>query len=309
MSENVIQIDSLSKIYGKLFWKKKEAALDNLTISIPKGKVLGFLGPNGAGKTTTIKLIMDLIKPSNGTIQILNSTVDDIKVKERIGFLPDSPAFSPHMSANEFLNVCAKLYKMPSDRRKLRIVEVLEIVKMSQHAKSKMKGFSKGMLQRIGIAQAILNDPDLLVLDEPLVGLDPHGRQELKQIILDQKEKGTSVLFCSHILSDVETICDNIAIMNKGELLCSGTIDELLSDTGYKLTITPGNDSLATQFLADSRSSSKLENGTWELTFDTDKEKGLRSFVDKNPETMILSSSKESLEDFFFRKIEKITDN
>jgi len=307
MSENVIEIDSLSKVYGRLFWKKKEPALDNLTISIPKGKVFGFLGPNGAGKTTTIKLIMDLIKPTNGSINILHSTVDDIKVKERIGFLPDSPAFSPHMSAKEFLNICAKLYKMSSDKRKVRIEEVLDAVKMTEHAKSKLKSFSKGMLQRIGIAQAILNEPDLLVLDEPLVGLDPHGRQELKSIILEQKEKGTSVLFCSHILSDVETICDNIGIMNKGKLLCSGSIDELLSNTGLKLTVTPGNDELATQFISTAKSSSKLENGTWEMTFDTDKEEDLKVAVKSNEDAMTLSASKESLEDFFFKKIEEHT--
>lgn len=309
MCENIIEIEHLSKVYGRFFWEKKVTALNDLTISIPKGEVFGFLGPNGAGKTTTIKLIMDLIKPTNGSIRVLNSTVDDINVKGRIGFLPDSPSFSPHMSAYEFLNICAKLYKMPSERRKSRIEEVLEIVKMSQHAKSKLKGFSKGMLQRIGIAQAILNEPELLVLDEPLVGLDPLGRQELKEIIFAEKEKGTSVLFCSHILSDVETICDSIGIMNTGKLLCAGTLDELLSSTGLKLLIKPNNDDLATQLLSDTKSSSKSEDGSWTMTFDIDKKDKINEFVKNNKDSMTLSDSKENLEEFFFKKIEDCPPN
>ena len=220
MEDYVIKTENLSKTYGFMFWKKSEPALRNLNLAIPKGTVFGFLGPNGAGKTTTIRLLMDLIKPSEGNATLFGKPVGKFEIKKQIGFLPDSPAFSGYLSAYEFLVICAKLLKIPRARRKDRIFEVLDMVKMSEHAKSKLAGFSRGMVQRIGIAQAILNDPKLLILDEPLVGLDPLGRQEFKDIIMEQKKRGISVFFCSHILSDVEKICDHIGILYKGEMLC-----------------------------------------------------------------------------------------
>ena len=189
MDEYVIQTEKLTKDYSNWLRKTPRPALDQLTISIPKGCVFGFLGPNGAGKTTTIKILMGLIRPTGGTASVLGKPYDDVESKNRIGFLPDSPAFTPTLSANEFLDVCARLLRIPSDRRKKRVEEVLEIVRMSQHAKSKIGTFSRGMLQRIGIAQAILNNPDLLILDEPLLGLDPYGRQEFKEIILKKIEE------------------------------------------------------------------------------------------------------------------------
>ncbi len=305
MAEIAVLTENLSKTYGWLLWKKSTPSLTKLNLSIPKGVVFGFLGPNGAGKTTTIRLLMDLIRPSEGRAFILGKPVGDHKVKERIGFLPDCPAFSAYLTANEFLNICAKLLRIPSGERKGRIAEVLEIVNMTEHARSKLGGFSRGMTQRIGIAQAILNRPELLILDEPLIGLDPLGRQELKNIMINQKKRGTNVFFSSHILSDVEKICDYVGILNRGNLLCYGTLDELLSATGYRVKIRPGKDDIVKDLMTDAISSSKLPDGGWELVFNSGPQvdQKINQVKAAQPEAIDVSSSKENLEDFFFRKI------
>jgi len=307
--DNIIEIKGLTKYYGSLFWKKKKPSLFELNLTIPEGAIFGFLGPNGAGKTTTIKILMNLIKQSSGEALILGCPPDNVEVKRSIGFLPDAPAFSPYLSAVEFLNICAKLFGIPSDIRKKRIAEVLENVRMTRHAKSKLGGFSRGMTQRIGIAQAILNNPKLLILDEPLVGLDPHGRQELKDIILDQKARGTSVFFCSHILSDAEKICDRIGILCESRLLCSGRLDELLSETGSKLHVNPGHDDIAKDMLSAATETIKRPDGGWELSFSNKTEitQALLAVKEKHGDAVAITSSRESLEDFFFRKIENAT--
>jgi len=307
--ENIIETRGLTKYYGSFFWKKKKPSLCDLTLSIPEKSIFGFLGPNGAGKTTTIKILMNLIKQSSGDALIMGCPPDNVEVKKSIGFLPDAPAFSPYLSANEFLNICAKLFGIPSSIRKTRIAEVLEAVRMTRHAKSKLGGFSRGMTQRIGIAQAILNNPKLLILDEPLVGLDPHGRQELKDIILDQKARGTSVFFCSHILSDAEKICDRVGILFESRLLCCGRLDELLTATGSKLRIVAGRDDIAKAVLTEATETIKHPDGSWELTFSNTKEteQTLLTVKEKYGDAVTIASSRESLEDFFFRKIANAT--
>jgi len=304
--EFVIKTEGLTKVYGWLFWKSPKPSLDHLNLCIPKGIVFGFLGPNGAGKTTTIRLLMDLIKPTSGSALVLGQEPDDVKTKQRIGYLPDAPAFSPYLTAYEFLDVCARLLKIPSPQRKTRIEEVLDIVKMAEHAKSKLGGFSRGMTQRIGIAQAILNKPELLILDEPLVGLDPHGRNELMNIVFHQKKAGTNVFFCSHILSDVERICDSIGILYKGQLLCSGPMDELLSRKGSRVNIGSGQDFIAQDLITYSSSSSKMPDGSWEfiLPDKPDVQNKIKYLKEKYPDSITITPSRENLEDFFFRRIE-----
>ena len=307
MQENVIEIEDLSKNYRRWFSSKGTMALNHLTISVPKGSVFGFLGPNGAGKTTTIKILMDLIKPTGGKALVLGKPAYDVNVKKKIGFLPDSPAFSKQLTAREFLTICAKLLKIPSETRSETIEEALHTVKMSDHAKEKLGSFSRGMLQRIGVAQAILNKPELLILDEPLLGLDPYGRQEFKQIIIDQQKKGTSVFFSSHILSDVEEICDRIAILKKGNLLCTGKLDDLLAASGVSVVVESGHTELFQMLMADAEGSVKNPDGGWTLTFAHDDPgvmKKIEELKKKHPEGMAISASREKLEDFFFRTVE-----
>ncbi len=307
---NIIETFDLTKTYGFLFWKKKEPALDKLNIAIQEGLVHGFLGPNGAGKTTTIKLIMDLIFPTHGEVKVFGKDPSDLDVKKNIGFLPDSPAFSSYLSAYDFLNICAKLHQIHALKRRDRIMEVLAAVKMEKHRDSKLGGFSRGMLQRIGIAQAILNKPKLLILDEPLVGLDPHGRQELKDIIVEEKKNGTTVFFSSHILSDVEKICDTISILNRGVLLCCGRIDELLSVTGLRAHVNPGNDDCVKELMGLASGTIKLPNGSWDLVFQNSEEAmaKISQVKEKAPDALVLAPTRESLEEFFFRKVENSTD-
>ncbi|HCE42596.1 MAG TPA: multidrug ABC transporter ATP-binding protein [Lentisphaeria bacterium] len=303
---NVIETKELTKFYGSLFWKKKEPALDKLTIEIPEGSVFGFLGPNGAGKTTTIRLLMDLIKPSSGEALLFGQPPDNLEMKRVLGFLPDNPVFSTYLTAYEFLDICAKLLRIPSTERKKRIEEVVDTVKMSKHLFSKLGGFSRGMTQRIGIAQAILNKPKLLILDEPLVGLDPHGRQELKDIILAQKNRGTNVFFSSHILSDVEKMCDRISILYQGNLLCYGKLEDLLSETGSRVHVKHGEDEIIKDLLPEATGTIRLSDGSWELVFQNKPElsKRLKSMAEQNPKALTITPSRENLEDFFFRKIE-----
>ena len=309
MDEYVIQTEKLTKDYSNWLRKTPRPALDQLTISIPKGCVFGFLGPNVAGKTTTIKILMGLIRPTGGNATVLGKPYDDVESKNRIGFLPDSPAFTPTLSANEFLDVCARLLKIPSDRRKKRVEEVLEIVRMSQHAKSKIGTFSRGMLQRIGIAQAILNNPDLLILDEPLLGLDPYGRQEFKEIILGQKNDfHASVFFSSHILSDVEEICDSVSILNKGRLLCAGSLTELLSGGGKGVTVDVRNDEALRELVMYADQVNKTGSGEWELLFkqkDPAAEAKINELGKRFGDQVKIRSANEELESFFFKKIEE----
>ncbi len=303
---NVIEIEELTKVYGWLPWRRTVTALDNLTLAVPEGAVFGFLGPNGAGKTTTIRLLMNLIHPTSGRALVLGKSPDDVKMKERIGFLPDSPAFNPYLTAREFLEICAKLLRLSPDRRRSRVEEVLEVVGMSAHANSKLGGFSRGMTQRIGIAQAILNHPDLLILDEPLVGLDPHGRQELEEIIFRQEEEGTSVFFCSHILSDVEKICDHIGILSEGHLICNGPIKKLLSETGLNVAVVPGGDDAATKLLLDATSSERREDGGWDLVLPIDAAARVGSVMKAHPGQVSQLPLFETLEEFFFRKVGRL---
>ena len=309
MDEYIIQTEKLTKDYSNWLRKTSRPALNQLTISIPKGCVFGFLGPNGAGKTTTIKILMGLIRPTGGTATVLGKPYDDVESKNRIGFLPDSPAFTPTLSALEFLDVCARLLKIPADRRKKRVEEVLEIVRMSPHAKSKIGTFSRGMLQRIGIAQAILNNPDLLILDEPLLGLDPYGRQEFKEIILGQKHDfHASVFFSSHILSDVEEICDSISILNKGRLLCAGTLTELLSGGGKGITVDVRSEDALRELVIYADQVNKTGSGEWELLFkkdDSTVDSVIASARERFGERVEIRNANEELETFFFKKIEE----
>ncbi|MBF0243827.1 MAG: ABC transporter ATP-binding protein [Planctomycetes bacterium] len=226
---NVIETRDLSKSYKKFFSFRKFVALDRLNLDVPEGSIFGFLGLNGAGKTTTIKLLLALAYPSGGTGTLLGKPIGNVKIKERIGFLPEEAYYQRHLTATAFLDFMGKALHMDSSHRKKRISELLHLVGLGDKGSSKMSTFSKGMLQRIGVAQALLNDPDLVILDEPLTGLDPKGRAELKYIMSTLKEKGKTVFFSSHILSDVQSICDHVAILNRGRLIYQGLIEDLLS--------------------------------------------------------------------------------
>jgi ABC-2 type transport system ATP-binding protein len=233
-----IEILDLEKSYLVGFWRKRpKLALRPLRLTIEEGEVFGFLGPNGAGKTTTLKLLMGLVFPTAGTARILGLDMDDPRVKSQIGFLPEQPYFYDHLSARELLNYYGQLSGLPAKGRSARVEQMLARVGLSDSAGVQLRKFSKGMLQRLGLAQAVLHDPKLVFLDEPMSGLDPMGRREVRDLIQQLRSEGKTVFFSTHILSDAEALCDRVGVINQGELRGVGAVAELTAQTRGKIEI------------------------------------------------------------------------
>jgi ABC-2 type transport system ATP-binding protein len=227
---DAIKTDGLTKHYKVGFWRPRPyIALDNLTLSVAKGEVFGFLGPNGAGKTTTLKLLMQLIYPTSGHAEILGSPVGDVGVRQRIGYLPENPYFYDNLTAEELLVYFARLFGCSASEGRQRASRLLDEVGIGPERRFQLRKFSKGMVQRIGIAQALINEPEVVFFDEPMSGLDPLGRREVRELILRLRDRGCTVFFSSHVLSDAEALCSRVAILAKGRLAASGTLDELTS--------------------------------------------------------------------------------
>jgi ABC-2 type transport system ATP-binding protein len=237
VAENIITTHGLTKIYSRWLGYSKIHAVQELDLTVQAGCTYGFLGPNGAGKTTTIKMLLGLISPTRGGGTILGYPLGDRAARERIGFLPEEPAFGRHLRAREFLNICARLSHVPKELRRPQVDEALATVGLTDRENHRLGEFSKGMIQRIGIAQSMLHKPELLILDEPMTGLDPAGRREIKEILLGLTQKGKTVFFSSHILSDVEELCDYVGILNRGSLILSGPLDKLLDTAGVALVV------------------------------------------------------------------------
>jgi ABC-2 type transport system ATP-binding protein len=233
-----IEILGLGKIYSVGFWRKQSKhALRPLHLQVENGEIFGFLGPNGAGKTTTLKLLMGLVSPSSGSARILGRDWTDLSVKAKIGFLPEQPYFYDYLTAHELLEYYGQLSGIPSGQRKDRIDHILKRVGLLDVRGVQLRKFSKGMLQRVGIAQAILHDPKLVFFDEPMSGLDPMGRREVRDLMEQLKQEGKTVFFSTHILSDAETLCDRVAIIHKGELRGVGAVEDLTSTVQGKVEI------------------------------------------------------------------------
>ena len=229
MPSLAIEIENLSKEYPHGFLNlKKKMSLENLNMQVESGEVFGFLGPNGAGKSTTIKLLMRLIFPTSGTARILGKPIDDVSVHEDIGYLPEQPYFYDYLTAVELLDYFARFHGLTANDRRERVQKMLRKVGLETAKKIQLRKYSKGMLQRVGMAQAILHEPEVVVLDEPMSGLDPLGRREVRDIILELKREGKTVLFSTHILSDAEMLCDRVGVIVGGKLRGVGTPGEMV---------------------------------------------------------------------------------
>ena len=305
----MIRTQNLEMEFKVHFFSKKIKALKGLTLDVKKGETFGFLGPNGAGKTTTLKILMGLIYPTSGKAWIMGRELGDVSVKKKLGFLPEQPYFYDYLTAGEFLDFYGRLFSIGRADRQSRIVSLLDMVGLSHARDLQLRKFSKGMLQRIGIAQALVNDPELVVLDEPMSGLDPIGRKEVRDIIMRLKEQGKTIFFSTHILPDVEVICDRVGILVKGELRATGTVAELLG----------GMEARSTEMVVEGLSQEDIERlralsdnlvvrGRQAVAFLSDPEKAQRAkrlVFENGGDIVSLIPHKGSLEDIFVEEVRK----
>ncbi|MGI6206861.1 MAG: ATP-binding cassette domain-containing protein [Anaerolineae bacterium] len=235
-TEAALEIEGLRKEY------EQTVALDDLNLTVNRGEVFGFLGPNGAGKTTAVKCCLDLVRPTAGTVRLLGRPSRDWRARSRVGFLPEHFRFQEWLTATEFLEVHGRLQGVPEAQRRRRAGELLELLDLSRHAQRPLKDFSKGMLQRTGLAQALINDPELVFLDEPTSGLDPLGRRLVRELIQDLRRQGTTVFLNSHLLSEIEVTCDRVAFIRRGRVVHCGTLNDLLGrQTEVEIRLEPGS--------------------------------------------------------------------
>ena len=227
-SDVIVETRNLSKIYRDFWGRQKVNALKALDLEVKRGEIFGLLGPNGSGKSTTIKLLLGLLFPTSGQALVFGKDASDVAKNERIGYLPEESYLYKFLSATETLDFYGRLFDMPGDVRRDRVNELISMVGLDWAKRRQLKEYSKGMTRRIGLAQALINDPDLILLDEPTTGLDPIGTREMKDLIIKLRDRGKTVLMCSHLLADVQDVCDRIAILHQGELKELGRVDSLL---------------------------------------------------------------------------------
>lgn len=301
-----IETEDLTKDYTVGFWRPRPyRALDGLTLHVQSGEVFGFLGPNGAGKSTTLKLLMQLIYPTSGVARILGRPVGDVSVKRRIGFLPENPYFYDYLTAEELLRYFAGLFGLPDRER--RVAAVLDEVGIGAERRMRLRSFSKGMIQRVGIAQAILNEPEVVFFDEPMSGLDPLGRRDVRQLMLRLRDRGCTIFFSSHILSDAETLCTRVGIVAQGRLLASGALSEIVSfeRRGWELVISAVPERLQPMLGERARRVTALSDGrfTLELGPDQPPERLLPDLAADGVRVISLNPIGATLEDYFVQQV------
>lgn len=300
-----IEILGLTKDYPAGFWRKRmRRSLDNLSLQVEEGEVFGFLGPNGAGKTTTLKLLMGLIFPTAGTARVLGRSIDDISMHREIGYLPEQPYFYDYLTARELLDYYARFSGFPAVERRARVSRVLERVGLAAAGDVQLRKFSKGMLQRAGIAQAIIHDPRIVFLDEPMSGLDPIGRREVRDIILDLKTQGRTVFFSTHILSDAEMLCDRVAVLHQGKLRGVGAPGKIVSVEIHAMEILfePAEGRLLSAHLAQRATP---VGGRYRIQLpEADLYGALGELRDCNARILSVSPVRSTLEDYFLGLVE-----
>lgn len=302
----VIEIDKLCKDYMVGFWKPKpQRALNDLSIEVNEGEIFGFLGGNGAGKTTTLKILMTLMFPTSGNAKILGKPINDMEMRKQIGYLPEAPYFYDYLTAREFLDYCGKIFGIPNDARNRRVGELLKLVDLDFAGDRQLRKFSKGMLQRIGIAQALVNDPKVVFMDEPMSGLDPIGRREVRDIIRSLREQGKTIFFSTHILSDVEVLCDRVAILRKGNLAGYGKLSELegTRDPTMEMLVQGISNEDLSHFQDKAKKIVKTASGVQIHVLDESKIDEILVLVRKyNGKIVSINPLKTALEDFFVKE-------
>ena len=307
---DAIRTEALTKHYQVGFWRRRPyVALDSLTLDVRQGEVFGFLGPNGAGKTTTLKLLMQLIYPTSGFAEILGRPVGDISVKRRIGYLPENPYFYDYLTAEELLGYFAGLFGYSAAERRRRVSTLLDKVGIGAERRLQLRKFSKGMLQRVGIAQALVNDPEVVFFDEPMSGLDPLGRREIRQLILQLRDRGATVFFSSHVLADAETLCSRVAIVAGGRLAASGDLSDLslFRARAWELVVSgvPDAELERARAAGDVVRVTPLGSQRFalEIPLSSDPARVIAAFAARGGQLVSLNPLRETLEDFFVRHI------
>jgi ABC-2 type transport system ATP-binding protein len=303
-----IHIEELTKDYAIGFWRKRPyRALDRLSLTIEPGEVFGFLGPNGAGKTTTLKLLMQLIFPTSGRAEILGQPVGHVATRQRIGFLPEHPYFYDYLTAEELLEYFAQLFGYDAADRKKRVTALLDQVGIGAERRLQLRKFSKGMVQRVGIAQALVNDPEVVFFDEPMSGLDPLGRRDVRNLILHLRDQGRTVFFSSHILADAEALCSRVAVVAGGRLAASGRLSDILAFEvrGWELVVANATPAVLARLAPVARKTTDISHGRYsvELSLDHPPEQVLADLAAMGASVVSLNPIRDTLEDFFVRRV------
>jgi ABC-2 type transport system ATP-binding protein len=301
-----LEVTGLSKSYriGHLR-PRRRPALHDLTLAVPRGEIFGYLGPNGSGKTTTLKVLMGLVFADAGQARLLGRPLEDPRCRERVGYLPEHPYLYDYLTPEEYLDYVGRLFGMEAAARRTRAKDLLDRVGLGASARTPMRRFSKGMLQRMGLAQALMNSPDLVFLDEPMSGLDPIGRRLVREIILDLRAQGHTVFFSTHILGDAETLCDRVALLRGGRLVAVGRLDEILKlDVAHMEVLLSGLDEAAIARLPGEIQRRHRAGERWTLQV---PEKGLgavvRAVEDAGGRILSVQPVRQSLEDYFFKEM------
>ena len=308
MSELAIDVRDLKKTYKTPFRRKKVEALRGVTFAVQRGHIFGFVGPNGAGKTTTIRTLMGLIRPSSGAAMLLGQPIPSRAARSKVGFLPESPYFYDYLTIGELLDLTGRLFGMPAPQRRKRAASLIERVGLARAQGQNLKKFSKGMLQRAGLAQALMNDPELVVLDEPMSGLDPIGRKEVRDLIVELRDQGKTVFFSTHILSDVEAITDHVAIIARGQLQAEGKPAELVKKTilGVDVTVRVP-DKAKTESLVGGADRVRFVGDELSLTLpaDADVDAWIARAHEAGAKVIEVAPRHETLEDLFLREVQE----
>lgn len=302
-SISVVQTWNLGKTYRTGFWmNQKIESLKNCSLSIYRGETFGLLGPNGAGKTTLLKTLLGITRPTTGKAVILGKPTGDRAVKQKIGYLPENAYLYDFLTAWEFLEFVAGLFKIPKSKQRKRIAELLDLVGLARSTacKKRLRQYSKGMLQRVGMAQALINDPEIVFLDEPMSGLDPMGRYRMREIVLSLKQQGKTIFFNSHVLSDIEQICDRIAFLALGELICQGSLDELLGTSDAYQAVVAGGDS---ETLAAWMTNPTKEHNYWHGQLKVEPNHFVTHLNETEARLVSIHQARPSLEEFFMQQL------